>query len=121
MKTYEPAQIRNVGLFSHGGAGKTSLVEAMLHTAGAVNRLGSVEDGTATTDFDPDEQKRHMSVSLALAPLDWKGTKVNLVDTPGYADFFGEVCSASRAVDAALILVDAVAGVQVGTESVWKK
>jgi len=121
MKTYEPAQIRNVGLFSHGGAGKTSLVEAMLHTAGAVNRLGSVEDGTATTDFDPDEQKRHMSVSLAVAPLDWKGTKLNLVDTPGYADFFGEVCSASRAVDAALIVVDAVASVQVGTEAVWKK
>ncbi len=121
MKTYEPALIRNVGLFSHGGAGKTSLIEAMLFKAGTINRLGSVEEGNTTTDFDPDEIKRHMSVSIAVAPLEWHDTKVNLVDTPGYADFFGEVAAGVRPVDSALIVVDAVAGVQVGTVAVWRK
>jgi elongation factor G len=121
MKAYEPARIRNIGLFSHGGAGKTSLAEVLLFKAGAISRLGSVEEGTSTLDFDPDEVKRHMSVTLALAPLEWRDTKINLVDAPGYADFFGEVAAAMRAVDAALIVVDAVAGVQVGTDAVWKK
>jgi elongation factor G len=121
MKAYDTAHIFNVGLFSHGGAGKTSLAEALLFKTGAVNRLGRVEEGSATTDFDPDEVKRHMSVSLALAPLEWQDNKINLVDTPGYADFFGEVAEAARIADGAVVLLDAVSGVQVGTDAVWKK
>jgi elongation factor G len=121
MKAYDAPNIVDVGLFSHGGAGKTSLAEALLFKSGAINRLGRVEDGNATTDFDPDEIKRHMSVSLALAPLEWRDKKINLVDTPGYADFFGEVVEASRIVDGAVVLLDGVAGIQVGTEAVWTK
>src|ERR671933_381351 len=121
MKEYAPAQLRNVGLFSHGGAGKTTLAEALLFRAGAITRMGSVEDGNTTTDFDPEELKRQMSVSLAVAPLEWQGHKINLLDSPGYADFYGEVAEAARVVDGALILVDAVAGPQVGTDAVWKR
>ena len=121
MKEYAPAQLRNVGLFSHGGAGKTTLSEGLLFRAGAITRMGSVDDGNTTTDFDPEELKRQMSVSLALAPLEWQGHKVNLIDAPGYADFYGEVTEAARVVDGALILVDAVAGPQVGTDAVWKR
>src|SRR5215216_2458846 len=121
MKEYAPAQLRNVGLFSHGGAGKTTLSEALLFRAGAITRTGSVEDGNTTMDFDPDELRRQMSVSVAVAPLEWQGHKVNLIDTPGYADFYGEVAEAARVADGALILVDAVAGPQVGTDSVWKR
>ncbi len=120
MKTYVPAAIRNVGLFGHGGAGKTSLVEALLFRTGAVNRLGRVDDGSATTDYDPDEVKRKMSVSAALAPLEWNETKINLVDAPGYADFMGEVIEAMRVVETAVVVVDAVAGVQVGTDAAWR-
>ncbi|GAC1319600.1 MAG: elongation factor G [Chloroflexota bacterium] len=121
MKEYAPAQLRNVGLFSHGGAGKTTLCEALLFRAGAITRMGSVEDGNATMDFDPEELKRQMSVSLAVAPLEWQGHKINLIDAPGYADFYGEVAEAVRVADSALLLVDAVAGPQVGTDAVWKK
>jgi elongation factor G len=121
MKEYAPAQLRNVGLFSHGGAGKTTLTEALLYRAGAITRMGSIEDGNTTTDFDPEELKRQMSVSLAVAPLEWDGHKINLVDSPGYADFYGEVAQATRIVDGALVLVDAVAGPQVGTDAVWKR
>ena len=121
MKEYAPAQLRNVGLFSHGGAGKTTLVEALLFRAGATTRMGSIEDGNTTTDFDPEELKRQMSVSLAVAPLEWEGHKINLLDSPGYADFYGEVAEAGRVADGALILIDAVAGPQVGTDAVWKR
>ena len=121
MKEYSPPQIRNVGLFSHGGAGKTTLSEALLFRAGAITRMGSIEDGNTTTDFDPDELRRQMSVSLAVAPLEWQAHKVNLLDTPGYADFYGEVAEAARVADGALILVDGVAGPQVGTDAVWKR
>src|SRR6266508_3359860 len=115
----DPSRVFNVALFSHGGAGKTSLAEAMLFRSGAINRQGKVEEGNTTTDFDPDEVKRHMSVSLALAPLTWRDSKINVIDTPGYADFFGEVVEASRVADAAIVVLDAVAGIQVGTEAVW--
>jgi elongation factor G len=121
MKEYAPAQLRNVGLFSHGGTGKTTLSEALLFRAGAITRMGSIEDGNTTTDFDPEELKRQMSVSLAVAPLEWQGHKINLIDSPGYADFYGEVSEAARVADGALVLVDAVAGPQVGTDAVWKR
>lgn len=121
MKEYAPAQLRNVGLFSHGGAGKTTLTEALLFRAGAITRMGTIEDGNTTTDFDPDELRRQMSVSVAVAPLEWDGHKVNLLDTPGYADFYGEVAEAARVSDGAIIVVDGVAGPQVGTDAVWKR
>jgi len=121
MKEYQAEKIRNVGLFSHGGAGKTSLAEAMLFQSGAINRLGKVEEGSTTTDFDPDEIKRHISVSTGLAPCEWQGHKLNVLDTPGYADFVGEVVQTMRVVDGALILVDAVSGLEVGTEAAWQE
>ncbi len=121
MKEYQAEQIRNVGLFSHGGAGKTSLAEAMLFRSGAISRLGKVEEGSTTTDYDPDEIKRHISVSTALAPCEWQGHKVNVLDTPGYADFVGEVVQAMRVVDGAIILLDAVSGLEVGTETAWQE
>ncbi|MBV9354726.1 MAG: elongation factor G [Chloroflexi bacterium] len=121
MKDYAPAQLRNVGLFSHGGAGKTTLTEALLLRAGAITRMGTIEDGNTTTDFDAEELKRKMSVSLAVAPLEWQGHKVNLIDAPGYADFYGEVAEAMRVSDSALVLIDAVAGPQVGTDAIWKR
>ncbi|MCC7106041.1 MAG: elongation factor G, partial [Chloroflexi bacterium] len=121
MKAYDASQIFNVGLFGHGGVGKTSLVEAALFRSGAISRLGSVGEGNSTTDYDPDEVRRGMSVSLALAPLEWHDRKINLVDCPGYADFFGEVLEGVRIVDGAVIVVDAVSGVQVGTDQVWKE
>jgi elongation factor G len=120
MKSYDAEHVFNVALVSHGGAGKTSLVEAMLFRAGAITRLGSVEEGNTTTDFDPDELKRRMSVSLALAPLEWRDNKVNLLDTPGYADFFGEVVQGIHVADGLIVVVDGVAGVQVGTDQVWR-
>lgn len=119
MPEYSIDKIRNVALISHGGAGKTSLVEAMLYTAGTVNRLGRVEAGNTTTDFDPDEIKRQITISTALAPLDWKGVKINLLDTPGFFDFLGEVQGALRVADGAIVVVCAVSGVEVGTEKVW--
>ena len=115
-----PERIRNVGLFSHGGAGKTSLAEAMLFDSGAINRLGRVEEGTTVSDFDPDETKRHLSVSATVLPFSWRGHKINLLDAPGFADFAGDIRATMRVVDAAIILVDAAAGVEVGTEQVWK-
>ena len=116
------AQIRNIVLMSHGGAGKTSLVEALAFTAGAVSRQGRVEDGNTVADFDPDEQKRGMSVNTAVVSFDFgtEPTRLNLIDTPGYADFVGDVIAGAAAADAALILVDAAAGVQVGTETAWR-
>jgi elongation factor G len=119
MKSYRTEQVRNVGLFSHGGAGKTSLTEAMLFTAKAINRLGRVDDGTTISDFDPDEVKRRMSVNTSVAPCEWKDCKINLLDAPGYADFVGETLCAMRVADSALILIDATGGVEVGTEIVW--
>lgn len=120
MKAYEPQNIRNVALISHGGAGKTSLAEAMLFDAGVITRMGRVEEGNSVTDYDEDEIRRQISVSAALAPLEWKGAKINVVDTPGFADFQAEVRSALRVVEGAVVLVDAVAGVEVGTELYWR-
>ncbi|MCG0275916.1 MAG: elongation factor G [Thermosediminibacteraceae bacterium] len=120
MKNYSSDRIKNVGLFSHSGAGKTSLAEAMLFTAGAIDRLGKIDEGNTTLDYDPEEIKRKISICLALAPFEWKDFKVNILDTPGYFDFVGEVKSALRVVDGAVIVVCAVSGVEVGTEQVFK-
>jgi elongation factor G len=119
MKEYKSDKLRNVGIVSHGGAGKTSLTEAMLFNSGAVNRLGRVDDGSATTDFEPEEVKRKVTISTALAPCEWRDHKINFVDTPGYADFVAEVKGALRAVDSALIVLCAASGVEVETEKVW--
>jgi elongation factor G len=119
MKNYATEQIRNIALIAHGGAGKTSLAEAMLFTSGAVTRLGRVEAGTTTTDFDPEEIKRQITVNTSLAPIEWSGAKINILDTPGYFDFIGDVAGALRVADAAVVCVSAVAGVEVGTEKVW--
>src|SRR5256886_688052 len=116
----EIGKVRNVGVVGHGGVGKTSLVEARLFTAGAVTRLGKVDDGSTTTDFDPDEIKRKISINTAVAYCDWKGHRVTFVDTPGYGDFIADARAGLRVVEAAVVVVDAVAGVQVQTEKVWK-
>jgi elongation factor G len=119
MKVYDAPHIRNVAIVGHGGCGKTSLVSAMLFDMGAVNRLGRVDDGTAVTDFDPDEIERKISLQTALAHGEWRKTKINLLDAPGYANFLAEARAALRVADAALVVVDAVAGVEVQTEKVW--
>lgn len=116
MKTYESKKIRNVCLLSHGGAGKTSFTEAVLNNAGVTDRLGKVVDGTTTTDYDPEEIKRKISISTSIAPFEWEGHKINLLDTPGYFDFVGEVKQAIRVSEIALIVVAAKGGVAVGTE-----
>jgi elongation factor G len=120
VKTFPTAKIRNVALVGHGGAGKTSLAEALLLVAGAIPRLGKVEDGSTVLDFDPEEQRRRISVSLALAPFELDGVKVNLLDAPGYADFVGDVAAALQAADLALFVVSGVEGVEVQTEVAWK-
>ncbi len=120
MKNYATNYLRNVCLISHGGAGKTSIAEAMLFDAGMVNRMGKVEDENTVTDYDPEEKKRKISINAALAPCEWKGYKINVIDTPGYFDFVGEVKSGLRVSDGAVVVVCAVSGIEVGTEQVWK-
>jgi translation elongation factor 2 (EF-2/EF-G) len=120
MKQYPATAIRNVAVAGHNGVGKTTLVSALLHEAGAVNRFGRVDDGSAPTDFDPEEIERKISIGLAVAALEWKKHKVNLIDTPGYGIFSSEMICAMRAADAALVVVDAVAGVEVQTEKAWQ-
>ena len=112
-------QIRNVVLLSHQGAGKTSLTESMLFSSGAIQRLGNVEDGTATSDYDPLEMERHMGINLSLLPFEWQGMKLNLIDPPGYADFMGEVRSGLRVTEGAIVVICAASGVEVGTEQMW--
>ncbi len=120
MQKYGLENIHNTVLMSHGGAGKTSLSEAVLFTAGAVSRLGKVDDGSSTSDYDPDEIKRKISINLSLLPCPWRETKINLIDTPGYADFVGEVKAGMRVSEGAIIVVCAASGVEVGTEQVWR-
>ncbi len=120
MKSFPAAKIRNVALVGHGGAGKTSLAEALLFSAGAISRQGRVEDGTTTTDFDPEETKRAISLALALAPFECDGHKVNLLDVPGYADFVTDVHTALRVADLAVVVVSAVEGLEVQTEVAWR-
>jgi elongation factor G len=120
MKGYSTANIRNVALISHGGAGKTTLGDAMLFLSGGNDRFGRVDDASSVLDFDPEEQRRKTTISTSVVPVEWKGTKVNVLDTPGYFDFVGEVRSALRVGDGALVIVDATGGVEVGTELVWQ-
>jgi elongation factor G len=120
VKTYDANDIRNVLLVGHGGAGKTTLLEAMLYTAGQITRMGRIEDGNTVSDFEPEEVKKQISVSLAMAPVEWNGVKINVLDAPGYADFIGDVRSAIRAVDAVVLVVSAVDGVEVQTEVAWE-
>ncbi len=120
MKDYHTDQLRNVVLLGHGSSGKTSLAEAMLFTSGAINRMGEIEEGSTVADYDEEEKNRQISLNLSLIPVEWKDCKLNVLDTPGYTDFIGEAKSAVRVADTAIIVVDAVAGVEVGTELVWK-
>lgn len=120
MKSYGINAIRNVGLFGHQGAGKTSLAEALLFTSGALDRLGRADDGTATCDFDPEEQKRRISVNVALAPCEWHGVKINILDAPGYLDFQGEAQSALRVVEAAILATPAQNAPEVGFDLAWE-
>jgi len=116
---YSTEQLRNIGLVSHSGAGKTTMAETMMYFAGATSRKGSVDDQNSILDFEAEERERQVSISTALAPFEWKDCRVNLLDTPGYFDFVGEVRAALRASDAALVVVEAVSGVEVGTELTW--
>ena len=120
MKEFQTGQIRNVALVAHHGVGKTSLAEAMLFLAKATNRLGRITDGTTLLDHAPDEIQRQITINLGLAQFEWAGHKVNLLDTPGYPDFVGDVYSALRVADAAILMLRANAGVEVGTEVVWE-
>jgi elongation factor G len=120
MKEYKSGFLRNVGIVSHSGAGKTSLVEACLFQSGTVNRLGRVDDGTATTDFEPEELKRKITISTGIAFCDWLENKVNLLDAPGYADFIGEVQGVLRAADSAILAICASSGIEVETEKSWE-
>ena len=120
MKVYRTDEIRNVVLLGHGGSGKTSLVEAMAYVSGATNRMGKVSDSNTISDFDKEEQKRGFSIGTTLVPIEWEKAKINVLDTPGYFDFVGEVEEAVSAADAAVIVVSGKAGVEVGTEKAWE-
>ena len=120
MKVYTAEHIRNVALISHVGAGKTSLIDAALYDSGAVTRQGKVDEGSSIADYDPDELKRSMTLHAKVLPVEWKNAKINFIDTPGYADFVGEVKAALRVADAALVVVTAEKGVEVGTELTWQ-
>src|SRR6202165_940774 len=120
MKVYTAENIRNVAVMSHVGAGKTSLIDAALYDTGAVTRQGKVDEGSSVADYDPDELKRRMTLQAKVLPVEWKNTKINFIDTPGYADFLGEVKAGLRVADAALVVVTAEKGVEVGTELTWQ-
>jgi elongation factor G len=120
VNNYKPEHIRNVAIVGHGGVGKTMLVEHMLYTAGATNRLGSVDQGTTQSDFDTLEQKRHISLGASIVPLEWHGTKINLIDVPGFTDFAGELYAVSRVVESMIIVCEAKRDLDVGFELAWE-
>ncbi|OQY49036.1 MAG: elongation factor G [Anaerolineaceae bacterium 4572_78] len=119
-KVYETSQIRNIALLGHSGSGKTSLVETMLFDSGSTNRLGKVEEGNTVSDYDPEEIRRTISITASVIPVEWQEHKINVIDTPGYLDFVGEVISSLNAVDVAVVMVDGSSGVEVGTILAWK-
>src|SRR5438067_6328955 len=121
MASQSPEQIRNVALVGHRGSGKTSLHEALLFQAGAINRLGSVLEGTTMSDSDPDEKSRAMSISAALASFEWQDRKVNLIDTPGESSFVADALGALRVCESAVFVVNAVMGVEVHTTRLWPR
>ena len=120
MQVYRTDEIRNVVLLGHGGSGKTSLVEAMAYVSGAISRMGKISEASTISDFDKEEQKRKFSITTSLIPIEWEKAKINILDTPGYFDFVGEVEEAVSAADAAIIVVSGKAGVEVGTEKAWE-
>ena len=119
MKDHKTENLRNIGLFGHGSAGKTTIAEAMLFNTGVLDRFGKVDDGNTVTDFDPEEIKRKISISAATAPCDWKECRINAIDTPGYFDFVGEAVASLKVVDGAIIALDSIGGVEVGAEKAW--
>ncbi|MBW1973642.1 MAG: GTP-binding protein, partial [Deltaproteobacteria bacterium] len=119
MKKGEGEKLRNIGLFSHGGDGKTSLAEAILFDTGVNNRLGKVDEGSSIMDYEPEEINRHITISTSIAQINWEKIRINIVDTPGDANFIPDAFAAMRVVDGAIILVSAVSGVKVQTEKVW--
>ena len=121
MAKFKTDQIRNVALLGHGGAGKTTLTEALLYKTGATSRMGRVEDGSTVSDWDAEEHRRGISINLAVVPVEFDNLKLNLIDAPGYQDFVGEVISALFAAEAGLVVVDAVSGCQVGTELAYDR
>ncbi len=120
MKSLSPDKIRNIALVAHGDAGKTTLAEAMLFAGGAVSRMGNVDDGSSALDFAENEKKRQITINLGLGHCTWNGTKINILDCPGYADFYGDVKAGLRVADAAVVVLAAPAGIEVGTELVWQ-
>src|SRR5215475_2740763 len=120
MKEYASDKLRNVALVGHQSAGKTTLVEALLYNTGAINRVGRVEEKTTVSDWDEDEKERGLSLSTSLIPLEFEDHKINVLDAPGMTDFQGEIKNAIRVADSVIIVVDAVAGVEVGTELAWE-
>ena len=120
MKVYDATGLRNVALVGHSGSGKTQLVSALLFDAGAVNRLGKVDEGTTITDYDEEEIARKHTLSASVAYAEWNKTKINFIDTPGLANFLSDARAALRVADAALVVVDALHGVEVSTEKVWE-
>ena len=120
MEKWNVAEIRNVAILGHGSCGKTTLVEALAYTTGVIDRLGRVEDGNTISDYDKEEGKRFFSIHTAIVPLMWENTKMNLLDTPGYFDFIGEVEEAMYVADAAIIVISGKAGVEVGTRKAWE-
>ena len=119
MKNFSSEKIRNVVIAGHGSVGKTTFTEAALFVTGATTRMGNVEEGNTVSDYDEDEHQRKFSVNLSILPVEWNNHKINLIDTPGYADFVAEVSSGMAAADVALIAVDAIAGLEVGTDRAW--
>jgi elongation factor G len=120
MANFEVDKIRNMAVIAHGGAGKTSLVEAMLYEAGSIDRLGRVDDGTTTTDCEPEEIERKMTVVSSIGFCDWKNYRINVVDTPGFINFLEDTRGCLRAVDGAVVIVSAISGVKAETQKIWK-
>lgn len=121
MKVYSSDSIRNVSVVSHGGAGKTSLIEVLAYTTGITNRIGRIDDGNTVSDYHPEEISHHISINTSLIASEWRGTKINFLDTPGFSDFFGDVVASLQVSDTLLVVVDATSGVEVSTELIWDK